>query len=88
VFINLIDAAFEAHRQWRDTRDASAYCNWATGFKQNVQSAIEQWLPRAVHAADLWLRSLKTKQHSGGIFWTIQKSPLKINAFFLTRVSQ
>jgi transposase len=61
VFLDLIDAAFAAHRQWRETQDASAYRNWAAGFKLEVQSALEQWLPKAGYAAGLLLRSLRDK---------------------------
>lgn len=61
VFIDLIDAAFEAHRQWRETQDASAYRRWAVGFKLQVQTAIKQWLPKAGYAAGLLLRSLRKK---------------------------
>jgi transposase len=61
VFIDLIDTAFEAHRQWRETQDASAYHSWAAGFKSQVKSALEQWLPQAGYAAGLLLRSLRDK---------------------------
>lgn len=61
VFIDLIDTAFEAHRQWRETQDASAYHTWAADFKQQVQAALEQWLPQAGYAAGLLLRSLRDK---------------------------
>jgi transposase len=61
VFIDLIDAAFEAHHQWRETQDASAYRSWAEGFKIEVQTALNQWLPKAGYAAGLLLRSLRDK---------------------------
>jgi len=61
VFLDLIDTAFAAHRQWRETQDASAYAQWATGFKQAVQTALEQWLPKTGYAAGLLLRSLRDK---------------------------
>jgi transposase len=61
VFIDLIDTAFEAHRQWRETQDASAYHSWAAGFKREVQTALDQWLPTAGYAAGLLLRSLRDK---------------------------
>ena len=61
VFLDLIDAAFEAHRQWRETQDESAYRNWVAGFKLDVQKAIEYWLPKAGYAAGLLLRSLHKK---------------------------
>jgi len=61
VFIDLIDTAFAAHRQWRETQDASAYHSWAVGFKQEVQTALAQWLPKAGYAAGLLLRSLRDK---------------------------
>ena len=61
VFLDLIDAAFAAHRQWRETQDTDAYRDWAEGFKIEVQTALEQWLPKAGYAAGLLLRSLRDK---------------------------
>ncbi len=61
VFIDLIDAAFDAHRQWRETQDASAYRSWADAFKIEVKTALQQWLPKAGYAAGLLLRSLRDK---------------------------
>lgn len=61
VFIDLIDTAFEAHRQWRETQDAGAYHSWASRFKIEVQTAIDCWLPQAGYAAGLLLRSLRDK---------------------------
>ena len=61
VFIDLIDAAFTAHRQWREIQDASAYRSWAEDFKIEVQTALAQWLPKAGYAAGLLLRSLRDK---------------------------
>ena len=61
VFLELIDAAFAAHRQWRETQDTSAYHDWVTGFKSEVKTALEQWLPKAGYAAGLLLRSLRDK---------------------------
>jgi transposase len=53
VFLDLIDAAYEAHRQWRETQDAGAYRHWSAGFKLQVQAALQQWLPKAGYAAGL-----------------------------------
>jgi transposase len=61
AFIYLIDAAFAAHRQWRETQDASAYRSWAKGFKIEIEIALSQWLPQAGYAAGLLLRSLGDK---------------------------
>jgi len=61
VFLDLIDAAFEAHRQWRETQDAAAYRHWSAGFKLQVQTVLQQWLPKAGYAAGLLLRSLRDK---------------------------
>jgi transposase len=68
VFIDLIDAAFGAYRQWRETQDASAYRNWAAGFKLEVKMALEDWLPKAGYAAGLLLRSLRDKAHQWWYF--------------------
>lgn len=61
MFLDLIDAAFEAHRQWRETQDATAYRHWSVGFKLQLQAALQQWLPKAGYAAGLLLRSLRDK---------------------------
>lgn len=61
VFLDLLDEAFKAHRQWRETQDASAYRSWATHFKTQVKSALHDWLPQAGYAAGLLLRSLRDK---------------------------
>lgn len=61
VFLDLIDAAFEAHRHWRETQEAEAYHHWSAGFKLELQAALEQWLPKAGYAAGLLLRSLRDK---------------------------
>jgi len=60
VFIDLIDAAFEAHRQWQ--RLKSAYHSWALGFKIQV---LSQLATQSRYAAGLLLRyAIKP---SGGI---------------------
>ncbi len=61
VFIDLIDGAFRAHRQWREIQDASAYRTWASAFKIELQSALQTWLSKAGYAAGLLLRSLRDK---------------------------
>jgi transposase len=61
VFIDLIDAAFRAHRQWRETQNASVYDAWASAFKIELQSALQTWLLKAGYAAGLLLRSLRDK---------------------------
>ncbi|WP_302885415.1 IS66 family transposase [Kovacikia minuta] len=61
VFLDLIDAAFEAHGQWRETQDATAYRYWSADFKLQLQGALQQWLPKARYAAGLLLRSLRDK---------------------------
>jgi transposase len=68
VFINLIDAAFRAHRQWRETQDASAYRTWASAFKIELQSALQTWLSKAGYAAGLLLRSLRDKSQQWWYF--------------------
>ena len=68
VFIDLIDAAFRAHREWRETQDTTAYRDWAEGFKLEVKAALERWLPKAGYAAGLLLRSLRDKAHQWWYF--------------------
>jgi transposase len=61
VFLDLIDAAFKAHRRWRETQEERDYHDWAADFKVKVQAALQQWLPKAGYAAGLLLRSLRDK---------------------------
>jgi transposase len=61
VFLDLIDAAFAAHQQWRESGDTVAYHEWADGFKREVGTALDLWLPSAGYAAGLLLRSLRDK---------------------------
>jgi transposase len=72
VFIDLIDAAFRTHQQWRENQDATAYRDWAEGFKLEVKAALAQWLPSAGYAAGLLLRSLRDKAHQ---WWYILDHP-------------
>lgn len=57
VFLDLLDAAFTAHRQWREIGDDSTYHQWARGFQLEVHAALKRWLPQAGYAAGLLLRS-------------------------------
>ena len=75
AFLDLIDEAFTQHRQWRETKDETAYRLWVEGFKPRVQESIQQWQGLAGYDAGLLLRSrYVTKPNSGGISLTIQKS--------------
>jgi transposase len=73
VFLDLIDAAFEAHGQWRETQNAAAYRHWSTVFKLQVQAALQQWLPKAGYAAGLLLRSLRDKAQQ---WWYFLEKPV------------
>ncbi|MEX6779355.1 IS66 family transposase [Limnospira fusiformis] len=68
AFIALIDEAFARHRQWRETREASAYASWAESFRVRVHRAIETWRPLSGHAAGLLLKSLTHKAHQWWYF--------------------
>jgi len=61
VFLDLLDIAFAAHRQWREGGDTAAYHEWADGFKREVRTALDLWLPDAGYFAGLLLRSLRNK---------------------------
>ncbi|NCR20215.1 MAG: transposase [Microcystis aeruginosa LL13-03] len=61
VFLDLLDTAFAAHRQWRSSGDTATYHEWAVGFKEEVHAALDLWLPEAGYAAGLLLRSLRDK---------------------------
>jgi transposase len=72
VFLNLIDSAFEKHREWRETQDGTAYDEWATGFISKVQVALKEWLPKVGYEAGLLLRSLRDKAAQ---WWYFLKHP-------------
>ncbi len=61
AFLDLIDEAFDQHWYWRENQDASAYLNWALGFKLRITQSIEQWIGRAGYEAGKLLRSLRDK---------------------------
>ncbi len=43
TFIDLIDEAFDAHGQWRQTQDDSSYRYWAVKFQAKVELTITTW---------------------------------------------
>jgi transposase len=61
AFLDLIDEAFDQHRQWRETSDAVTYSTWAQEFKLRVAASIQQWLGQAGYEAGKLLRSLRDK---------------------------
>ena len=61
TFIDLIDEAFDAHGQWRQTQDDSSYRYWAVKFQAKVELTIKKWITKAGSEAGKLLRSLKTK---------------------------
>lgn len=68
AFLDLIDEAFNQHRQWRSTGDELAYTSWAASFKTRITQAIEIWQPKAGYAAGLLLKSLTHKSHQWWYF--------------------
>ena len=68
AFLDLIDEAFNQHRQWRETGNELAYTSWANSFKVRVTQAIETWWSKAGHAAGLLLKSLTQKSHQWWYF--------------------
>ncbi|WP_072622636.1 IS66 family transposase [Spirulina major] len=75
AFLDLIDTAFEQHRQWRETEDGAAYHQWAAGFIYEVKAAVEHWLPLAGHEAGLLLRSLRDKANQWWYFLSHPEIP-------------
>ena len=61
AFLDLIDEAFDQHRQWRETSAPVAYSTWAEGFKLRITQSIEQWIGGAGYDAGKLLRSLRNK---------------------------
>lgn len=61
AFLDLIDEAFDQHKQWLQTRDDSSYRTWAIGFKLRVTLTLQQWIGRAGYEAGKLLRSLRDK---------------------------
>jgi transposase len=72
VFIKLIDEAFAAHREWRETRDQLKYFTWAKEFKEIVGKAITEWMPKVGYSAGKLLKSLKQKSEQ---WWYFLEDP-------------
>ena len=68
AFITLIEAAFRAHRVWRETQNRCAYDAWVSDFKLQVATALSHWMPQAGYAAGLLLKNLTTKSHQWWYF--------------------
>jgi transposase len=68
AFLDLIDEAFNQHRQWHSSGDYGAYASWATSFKERIAQAIEAWQTKAGYAAGLLLKSLTNKSHQWWYF--------------------
>lgn len=84
VFIDLIDSAFRAHRQWHQNQDDAAYHDWAEGLKLEAKAALEQWLPKAGYATGLLLCSLRDKAHQNSIDAFSHPSTEHLNPYDLT----
>ena len=61
TFLDLIDEAFEKHRQWRETQDETAYRRWAFEFKSRVSQSLQQWMNKAGYEAGKLLRKPRDK---------------------------
>ena len=68
AFIDLIDEAFAAHGQWRQTQDDLSYRYWAVQFQAKVELTINKWITKAGSEAGKLLRSLKTKEQQWWYF--------------------
>ena len=79
AFLDLIDEAFDQHRYWRENQDASAYLNWAMGFKLRITQSIEQWIGRAGYEAGKLLRSLRDKAEPWWYFLDHPEIPQDFN---------
>lgn len=72
VFIKLIEEAFAAYRKWQKTQDYERYFKWAEKFKEKVEKAIVEWIPKAGYAAGKLLRNLRDKSEQ---WWYFLKDP-------------
>jgi transposase len=68
AFLVLIDEAFDQHRRWRETHHTDCFMTWASGFKQRLSDALENWSSRAGYDAGLLLTSLRDKAHQWWYF--------------------
>jgi transposase len=72
VFIRLIDEAFAEHRKWRESGDSSSYFSWTKGFKERIDKAITEWMPKVGYSAGKLLKSLKKKSEQ---WWYFLEDP-------------
>jgi transposase len=75
LFIKMIDEAFAAYKKWQNTQDSEKYFNWAKKFKEKLDKAITEWMPKVGYAAGLLLRSLKNKSEQWWYFLEDPKVP-------------
>jgi transposase len=67
-FISLIDEAFKNYASYQETQDIQQFLAWATQFKSDIKSKINQWLSQAGGVAGGLLRSLRDKAHQWWYF--------------------
>lgn len=72
AFIALIEEAFAQYRQWQTQPDAAAWQHWAQAFRQRVDAAIVQWLPKAAAGGKRLLRSLRDRAQ---LWWQFLDNP-------------
>jgi transposase len=75
LFIKMIDEAFAAYKKWQNTQDSEKYFSWAKKFKEKLDKAIAEWMPKVGYAAGLLLRSLKNKSKQWWYFLEDPKVP-------------
>lgn len=68
AFVKLIDEAFKNYRWLQSSQDYFAYSNWATRFKSQVDSLINQWIERTGATAGKLIRSLIVKANQWWFF--------------------
>lgn len=61
AFLKRIDEAFHHHRQWRETKNAKAYHDWASKFKKRLHHALNRWHGKVDGTAQTLLGSLQQK---------------------------
>jgi transposase len=75
LFIKMIDEAFATYKKWQNMQDSEKYFSWAKKFKEKLDKAITEWMPKVGYAAGLLLRSLKNKSEQWWYFLEDPKVP-------------
>jgi transposase len=57
----IVDIAFDQHRQWRESSNLEDYLNFSAQFKTRINLTLAEWSEKAGYEAGKLLRNLKLK---------------------------